>query len=227
MSEIKSRNTFARINSNGLIEIVCEDTGQVVAVQSDYKDVYAAENLVDHTLRDGTVVSVSRGVNLDQMTTNSNFSYSEVLADIICQKIAEGGSISQVSKDASMPSYSTIARWRRKYPDFNDAIKLAFEDRAHLYHDKAIATAEETEDKDEVPQNRLKVDTYKWAAEKGDPKSYGKQMTVKGDELAPLKLIVDTGVPQVESIQPKVEEREVEEIKGASNGDSETDSQDT
>lgn len=209
---LTSNNTFARLNEEGLIEIVCENTGRILAIQHTYQDLFKekSENLIEHTLDDGSKIMVEKTISLDMVRSlgHKTYAFSEIIANILCQKIAEGGSLTNICKDKNMPNFSTVSKWRRMNPDFDAAIKYAMQERAHAYHDKAIRIAESTESKDEATVNKLKVDTFKWAAEKGDPDQFGNRTKVVGDPTRPLNLVIDTGVPQPN------DEREVEELGG-------------
>ena len=174
-----ARHTFTRVTKKGTLELVDEDTGEIVATQ--------------------------KGYNLDQ----ENLPYTDQVGDIICQRIAEGETMRTICQDSNMPSYGQITRWRRKHSEFNDMLKMARSDRAEFYHDQLIHAAESTKTKDEAVVQRVKVDAYKWAAEKGNPDAYGARTKISGDKNAPLQLIIDTGVP--ESNHNKV--RDVEPVK--------------
>jgi len=205
-------NTFARLNKDNLIEIVSERTGQVLQIQSSLTDSYdlQKDKFTEYKNKDGATYYIDKTLDHTKHLPSPTVPFSEELADIICQKIAEGETITQISKnyvDLDLPSFNTIARWRRSYPDFDKAINLAFQDRAHVYHDKLIDTADPKNDdgsskhlsKDEIPAARLKMDAYKWAAEKGNQSAFGNQTKIVGDASAPLQLIIDTGVPLPDS----------------------------
>lgn len=170
LQELES-GTFARVNSNNEIEVVCEKTGQVVATQGGLRNY------------------------IDQLKQP----FDSTLADIICNRIIEGEPLTKICKDPIMPSFSTISRWRKNHEDFDSAIKYAYQERAHYFHDKAIEVVEDTFTKDEVSVNRLKSETYKWAAERGNQEQFGaKQSKVEG--VAVSTQIIVTGVPQPDSV---------------------------
>lgn len=200
MSELESKNnTFARVNGDGLIEVVDEMTGEVVAIQKSYRDLFKlrSEQLVEHELEDGRVVFLEKGLSLDAYNKRSKaYVYSETICDIICQRITQGESLTRICKDENMPSYQQVSRWRRRYDHFEMSLRQATEDRGHVMRDMVLAETVGDLSKDEVPAARLRSEIRRWAAEKDNPESYGARTKVVGDINAPLKLIIETGVPQ-------------------------------
>lgn len=195
------RHTFARINDDGIIEIVDEITGEVVAYQRTLKDIYQMKEETFVPIEyEGREVWVERGVNLDSLPATGSirpeFKYSTVIVDIICSRIAEGESLTKICKDPALPTFATISRWRRANDEFDQAIRHAYEDRAHYYHDKAIETAESTADKEEAAINRLKIDTYKWTAERSNRKQFATKDDKKEVQQAATVTYILTGVPQ-------------------------------
>lgn len=108
-----------------------------------------------------------------------------------CTLVREGATFAEACAKLKV-KYSQISYWRQRYPDFDEAVKLAREERAEFYHDKVVETAEETHCKDDVPVAKVKIDAYKWAAEKGDPNRFGNKNNITG--AGGVTIIVDTGV---------------------------------
>jgi hypothetical protein len=132
------------------------------------------------------------------------FNYETAL--LICQKIREGATLKEIGDDPSLPSLTVVHYWRRTNATFDEEIKLARKDRAEYYADKVIEIAEQVVDKDDVPVAKFRADQYKWAAEKGDPSSYGNKIEHTGSNTAPA-LVVVTGIRR-----PDVEVTEYEEV---------------
>jgi len=124
--------------------------------------------------------------------------YSEDLAIEICRRIAEGESLTKVAKADGMPSTSTVYRWLRDKEDFAKLMRLAHSDQAHTRFNEAIEIADEAPpmfvddkgirriDPAGVQQQRLRVDTRKWAAAKLMPKVYGERIELTGAAGQPL-----------------------------------------
>lgn len=223
MSELQSKNnTFARVNDDGLIEIVDEITGEVVALQESLTDIFKLkpDRLAEHQLADGRTVLLEKGLSLDKVAVRQGYAYSSVIADIICQRIAEGESITKICKDPNMPNYTQLTRWRRIHSDFDEAVVMAMKDRGHYLRDKVVDITDEDLGKNEVPGARLRADIYKWAAEKDNPDTFGSKTKVVGDENAPLRLIIETGVPaprdvvSLDGVNEEPSEEIREEISG-------------
>ena len=103
-----------------------------------------------------------------------------------------------------------INYWRRNNIQFDEEIKQARKERAEHYHDKVIEIADEIVDKDDVPVANFKATQYKWAAEKGDPSSYGSKIEHTGSNVAPA-IVVVTGIKRAP--QEEIEDAEFKEIE--------------
>ena len=81
-------------------------------------------------------------------------------------------------------------------------LDLAKKDRGSYYHDMAIASAEKSCHKDDVPADKLKVETYKWAASISDREQYGAKSS---DSAGPtqVNIIIDTGIDRREEKEVK------------------------
>ena len=150
----------------------------------------------------GDVLRPGSEINL----TEYKFNYETAV--LVCQKIREGATLKQIGDDPSLPSLTVIHYWRRNNASFDAEIKLARKDRAEYYHDKVLDLADDIVDKDDVPVARFKADTYKWAAEKGDPSSYGSKIEHTGSNVAPT-IVVMTGI---ERIKPDIEVTDYENV---------------
>ena len=88
-------------------------------------------------------------------------------------------------------------------------MKGAMESRGFLFQDKAISAAEDArgDSSEEVAAQRLKVDTYKWAAEVNNPEVFGKKTKIEGT-TAPTVIVIETGIRREE--QPAIEVKATE-----------------
>ena len=196
-----TKGTFVRHNkTTGEIEVVDEKTGEVIARQG----------------------------RLDKYISNLKEPFDPVIADIFCNRIIEGESVRKICEDPMMPDLATLTRWRRNDDDFRKDMAQARKDRAQVYHDKALEIVEETTTKDEVSINRLKSDTYKWAAERGNAEEFGARPT-KVEGVSVSTQIIVTGVPQPDSVGGSAIEIDVTETSGGNERVNETapDIQDT
>lgn len=116
--------------------------------------------------------------------------FTEEIADAILHGIAEGNSLVSILKeDDELPSYTTVMKWLRQYPEFAANYARAREDQADHDADKIGDIAERVV-KGKLDPNaaRVAIDAYKWAAGKRKPKVYGEKLAIGGSEdMAPIK----------------------------------------
>ena len=107
--------------------------------------------------------------------------FDQDTADEICEAIASGhGLISYLKSDPELPSYSTVMRWVRDFPEFADQYARAREDMADNDADKIADVAQRVEDGLIDPAAaRVAIDAYKWSAGKRRPKRYGEKLEVE------------------------------------------------
>lgn len=113
--------------------------------------------------------------------------YSEEIADIICEQIAKGLSLARICQADGMPQPRTVYGWLRTNEEFAQNYTRAKEDQADYM---AEETLEISDDSDIDPQHkRIMVDTRKWLASKFKPKKYGDriQQEVSGPDGGPIK----------------------------------------
>ncbi len=102
---------------------------------------------------------------------------TEELADRLCEEIAIGRSVNEISKEDWSPDQTTFYRWVYRNEDFRQkytrARTLAQELAADTIWELANNATVET-----VNVDRLKVDTAKWIASKLLPKRYGEKSQI-------------------------------------------------
>lgn len=126
-------------------------------------------------------------------------SFTQELADAICARIADGGSLRAICESEGMPSRRTVFRWladtgmeqfRRQYAYarevqaegvFEEILEIA-DDGSNDY--MTITKGDETynvEDREVTGRSKLRVDTRRWALSKMLPKKYGEKLDVTSD----------------------------------------------
>jgi hypothetical protein len=132
-------------------------------------------------------------------------SFTEDIADVICDRIAEGESLKAICADEDMPSRMTVYRWLQAFPDFCDRYTRAREDQADTLADEIIAIADEQPeviavldkhgaliehklDSAFLAWQKNRIDARKWTAMKLKPKKYGDKVQVGGDPENPLEV---------------------------------------
>jgi hypothetical protein len=145
-------------------------------------------------------------------------SYTPELADLICERLADGESLRAICSEDAMPAKSTVFKWLCENPDFSDQYARARETQADSLFDDILTIADtpvigektkthpdgsvEVQTGDMIEHRRLRVDARKWMAGKLAPKKYGEKITqeVTGANGAPLVPIINlTGRPEPSS----------------------------
>lgn len=124
--------------------------------------------------------------------------FSTELADLICERIADGESLRAICADEGMPAKSTVFKWLSLHSDFADQYAHAREAQADSLFDEILGIADDgtndwMERKDEdgevfgwrengeaLRRSVLRVDARKWMAGKLRPKKYGDKLSVDG-----------------------------------------------
>lgn len=129
--------------------------------------------------------------------------YSQEIADLICERIADGESLRAICRDESMPCKSSVFKWLSVHALFADQYARAREAQADTMADEILDIADETAfdsiesengglkpNQEWIARSRLRVDARKWLAAKMAPKKYGDklQSEVTGADGAPLAI---------------------------------------
>ena len=149
--------------------------------------------------------------------------YNDRIGRAICERLAQGQSLTQLCAEARMPSRRTVVRWLSD-PALSDFRTMYYHARrvaAELRVDSMFDIMENTENdweyiyddrgeiksirpnNDNVQRARLKIDTLKWYASKMIPKIYGDHiehsLDVTGDLADLLKKASnrDRGLPHI------------------------------
>ena len=136
--------------------------------------------------------------------------YEPVIADIICEHLADGISLREICRGEDMPNKSTVFRWLAAHADFRDQYARAREAQADALADELLDIADDGDNDwmerkgedgqslgwrgngEAIQRSRLRVDTRKWIASKLKPKKYGDKLAVGGDEEgSPVKVVAE------------------------------------
>ena len=128
--------------------------------------------------------------------------YTQELADNICEALAMGRSMRSVCRDEDMPAMSTVFRWLREKPEFQEQYTRAKEESADAMAEEMLSIADDADDdytdhedkgrvvdREHIQRSRLKIETRKWLASKLRPKKYGDkvQQEVTGKDGGPIE----------------------------------------
>lgn len=121
--------------------------------------------------------------------------YTEELADIICERIANGESLKAICDEGGMPSQSMVFRWLASDEAFRERYARAREVQADALFDEILVIADtpvlgektktdkdgntEVTTGDMIEHRRLQIDARKWMAAKLRPKKYGDKLELE------------------------------------------------
>lgn len=109
--------------------------------------------------------------------------YTPVLAERICELIAQGKSKRQIGEMLDMPHRETIDAWLLKHEGFSSQYARACEVRTEAFAEEIVDISDRT---DLDPNDKkVRIDARKWVASKLLPK-YSDSVTLKGDKDNPL-----------------------------------------
>ena len=131
------------------------------------------------------------------MTLGRPSSFSQKLADTICNRLADAQSLRSICLDDDMPSQTTVFRWLadERYSDFREQYARARDAQADAIFDEILDIADdgsndwmerrredgsvdEVLNSEHVQRSRLRIDARKWMAGKLAPKKYGEKLDV-------------------------------------------------
>lgn len=124
----------------------------------------------------------------------SGYKFDETKASLVCELLTEGKSMMTIAQRQDTPPLSVIQYWRRKNPIFDEEVRWARKARAEYFHDQVLDLAENIVEKDDIPVAKFKAEQYKWAAEKGDPSTFGNKVEHTGKIEGGQTLVVVTGI---------------------------------
>lgn len=210
--------TYWRNPATGLIEGISED-GKTTVVQKSLDLTFDAMTKAGfrETIRpDGTAVWVQEGIDVP---TTREWRYNPALGGAIAGEIANGGKISKLHKIHDWcPPYAVLARWLVKIPEFKQMIDEALKHRAMLHFEEIIETADEQyekfKDDDDagVQAAKLKIDSRKFLAEKGDADRFGTKTKATGDVA--VQIVIDTGIRREEKdVTPQPQQIEAQDAE--------------
>lgn len=117
--------------------------------------------------------------------------FSQKMADLICEGIADGLSLRGLCLLEDMPSTSTVCRWLASNDAFREQYACARELQADALFDDCLAISDGAHPlaEDDTQARKLQIDTRKWMAGKLKGKYSDKIKHVGGDDGdAPIKV---------------------------------------
>lgn len=137
-------------------------------------------------------------------------SYTEEIAALILERLADGESLRTICSTDDMPHRSTVFRWLSQNEEFRDQYAHAREEQADALFDELLEIADdgrndwmERKNKDDqnigwvengeaLRRSALRIEARKWMASKLLPKKYGdrSQMEVSGPDGGALQVVI-------------------------------------
>jgi hypothetical protein len=107
-------------------------------------------------------------------------SYTEELADLVCNQIARGESLRSICAADDFPTKETVLHWLVNSPDFYAKYARARQAQAEVMDEKILETAERCLAGDlDAHAAKVAIGAYQWRASKLQPKVYGDAMQLK------------------------------------------------
>jgi hypothetical protein len=119
--------------------------------------------------------------------------YSDDIAEIICERMINGESFVQICSDPTMPSRATLYRWRAAHPDFDTGCARAREGLADYLVDRIEQMADDTTELN-VNSQKVKISVAQWRAEKMAPRIYGPRVNTEVTGNATLNVTHSTTI---------------------------------
>jgi hypothetical protein len=115
--------------------------------------------------------------------------YSDDLADMICDRLANGESLRAICDSPDMPHRSTVLGWQKTIEDFSTKCACARVLQGHSAVDEMIDIERSVETGSIEPDAaRVMISSKQWRASKQASKAYGDRVVVAGDPDAPLEM---------------------------------------
>lgn len=132
--------------------------------------------------------------------------FTEEIADLIIERMADGQSLREICRDEGMPSFRTVLNWVTSNPEFGAAYALAQDVRASALFDDLLGIADDgrndwmekhdeksgqligwRENGEAIRRSALRVDARKWVLARMAPKRYGDRQTVEQTSEVTIK----------------------------------------
>ncbi len=117
--------------------------------------------------------------------------YTKDIADLICERLADGESLKSICTDGDMPSRGTVFRWLAKDKTFQDIYARAREEQAETIFDEMKDISDDSTNDymtkecggiglnpESIQRSKLRIDSRKWILAKLKPRKYGDKQEI-------------------------------------------------
>lgn len=136
-------------------------------------------------------------------------SYSDVMADTICERISDGQSLRTICEDKGMPNKATVFRWLAANPVFATKYAHAREAQADALFDEMLDIADDgrndwiekrnqdgavsgwQENGEALRRSDIRIKTRQWMISKMLPKKYGEKLDLNVDGKLALVPVIN------------------------------------
>lgn len=125
-------------------------------------------------------------------------SFTQEIADEICERLAKGDPMARICEDEAMPCYTTVWKWEKDHPEFAKASAHARVSGTHFMADDCIRIAD-AEDI-EAADKRIMIDTRIRLIGKWNARGYGDKVALTGEGGGPIRT---EGRVDVSSLTPE------------------------
>lgn len=129
-------------------------------------------------------------------------SFTQEVADLICERIADGESLRSICAEEGMPPKKTVFAWLAANEPFRDQYARARETQADAMLEEILEISDDGRgdtyidadgktrtDQEVVARSRLRVEARKWAMSKMAPKKYGDKIDVNHEGSVTVQLV--------------------------------------
>jgi hypothetical protein len=122
-------------------------------------------------------------------------SFTQEVADEICDRISKGETLRTIMKDPHIPERFSVYRWLEVNESFREQYAHARSQQADNYFEQIIDEAFTSHD---AQIGRLRIDALKWVASKMQPKKYGDKLEIetKGDSAISIQFAIPERKPE-------------------------------
>lgn len=129
----------------------------------------------------------SKKAAADTPKTGRPSSYSEAVADQICDAVAEGRLITDICDSEGFPSYKTFRKWRAEHESFSERIARAREDQMDYYADRIMRLNAEMNATNWQYTN-AQIRNIQWLMGKLKAATYGERTALTGADGGAIKV---------------------------------------
>ena len=134
---------------------------------------------------------MSEDVTKEKKKQGRPTTFTQEVADEICERLAHGETLRKIVLDEHMPAQKSIYRWLESNDSFRQQYTQARAEQADYYAEMII---DESFGAHDAAIGRLRMDALKWAASKIAPKKYGDKIELESNSTQNLTL--SFSVPQ-------------------------------